>query len=258
VPELPDVEGFRRVLARHAGARIQKVVVHDRRVVRGTSARRFADALRGRRFRKPGRHGKWLIAPIDGRGVLLFHFGMTGSLSWHHVGEPTHRHDRVAFVHSTGELRYRDLRKLQGLRLALSDAQVRRVLGKLGPDALEVSRQAFDARVAGRRRLKAALMDQSVIAGLGNLLVDEICWRARVNPLRKGSDLSGEERRRMYVQMLRVLRASVRAARVPGYSSWLTGQRDKRDGACPRCRTKLARARINGRMTVWCPRCQPR
>lgn len=85
---------------------------------------------------------------------------------------------------------------------------------------------------------------------LGNLLIDEICWRARVNPMRNGSELSGEERERMYGQMRRVLRESVRVGYVPGRPSWITGQRDKRDGACPRCRTKLARARVNGRMTA--------
>jgi formamidopyrimidine-DNA glycosylase len=257
LPELPDVEGFRRVLARHAvGKPIRRVEVRDRGVLRGASAPQLARALRGRRFRRPERHGKWLIARTDGSAALLFHFGMTGSLWWRRAGEPEQPYDRIVFALGRGELRYKDLRKLHGVRFARGEATVERIVSQLGPDALGVSRSRFDQCLAGRGRLKARLADQSVIAGLGNLLIDEICWRARVNPLRKGSELSGEERKRMYAQMFRVLRASVRAARVPGYSSWLTGQRDKRDGACPRCRRKLARARVNGRMTVWCPRCQ--
>jgi formamidopyrimidine-DNA glycosylase len=257
LPELPDVEGFRRVLARHAvGKPIRRVEVRDRGVLRGASAPQLARALRGRRFRRPERHGKWLIARTSGRAALLFHFGMTGALWWRRAGEPEQAYDRIVFALGRGELRYKDLRKLHGVRLAHDEEAIERVVGGLGPDALKISRNKYDHCLAGRGRLKARLADQSVIAGLGNLLIDEICWRARVNPLRSGSGLSNDERRRMFTQMRRVLRDSVRAACVPGYPTWLTGQRDKRDGACPRCRRKLARARVNGRMTVWCPRCQ--
>jgi formamidopyrimidine-DNA glycosylase len=259
LPELPDVEGFRRVLAKHAvGKPIRRVEVRDRGALRGASAAQLARTLRGRHFRRPERHGKWLIARTDGKAVLLFHFGMTGSLWWRRAGQPEQSYDRIVFALGRGELRYKDLRKLHGVRFARDEAAVDSIVSRLGPDALGVSRSRFDQCLAGRGRLKARLADQSVIAGLGNLLIDEICWRARVNPLRKGSELSGDERKRMYGQMRRVLRDSVRVGYVPGRPSWITGQRDKRDAACPRCRTKLARARVNGRMTIWCPRCQPR
>jgi formamidopyrimidine-DNA glycosylase len=258
VPELPDVEGFRRVLARHAGKRIGKVVVKDAGVVRGTSARRFAQALQGRRFRKPSRHGKWLIAPTDGKAAVLFHFGMTGSLSWHRDGAPGRGDERVVFVLPKGELRYRDLRKLQGLRLASSDSEIGKVLEKLGPDALAISGKAFMEKLAGRRRLKAMLMDQTVVAGLGNLLVDEILWRARIQPARKSDRLKDRERKAIFREMRRVLRAAIPTGRVPPRRSWLTGRRDERNGVCPRCGTRLRRATVAGRTTVWCPRCQRR
>jgi formamidopyrimidine-DNA glycosylase len=259
LPELPDVEGFRRVLARRAvGKPIRRVEVRDRGVLRGASAMQLARALRGRRFRRPERHGKWLIARTDGRAALLFHFGMTGSLWWRRVGAPEQAYDRIVFALGRGELRYKDLRKLQGVRLARDEKVIEGVLGALGPDALGVSKSEFEKCLVGRGRLKARLADQSVIAGLGNLLIDEICWRARVNPLRAGSGLSSDERKRMFTQMRRVLRDSVRAACVPGYPTWLSGQRDKRDARCPRCGTRLARTRVNGRTTVWCPRCQRR
>jgi formamidopyrimidine-DNA glycosylase len=183
---------------------------------------------------------------------------MTGSLWWRRPGAPEQAYDRIVFRLGRGELRYKDLRKLQGVRLARDEKAVDGVLGVLGPDALDVSKSDFEKCLVGRGKLKARLADQSVIAGLGNLLIDEICWRARVNPLRTGAGLNGDERKRMYAQMRRVLRDSVRVGYVPGRPSWITGQRDKRDAACPRCRSKLARARVNGRMTVWCPRCQPR
>jgi formamidopyrimidine-DNA glycosylase len=259
MPELPDVEGFRRVLADHAnGERIERVRVRDAGVVRDTTPRRLDRAVRGHRFRPPRRHGKWLIAPTDGGPAVLLHFGMTGSLSWHGKEEPEHRHDRVVFELGGGELRYQDMRKLQGVRLADDDAAIERVLGGLGPDALDISRKRFDELVMGRRgRLKSALTDQSVLAGLGNLLADEICWQARIDPARAARDLGADERKRLYQAMRRVLRQSVRDERVPARGSWLTGVRDDPDATCPRCGARLARRRVNGRATVWCPACQP-
>jgi formamidopyrimidine-DNA glycosylase len=257
MPELPDVEGFRRVLAEHTGEPIKAVRVFDSGVLRGINARRLADTLRGRRFDEPRRHGKWLIAPLGGP-VLVLRFGMTGSLSWQAPDRPRHRHDRLVCSLAEGELRYRDMRKLQGVRLVDSEAQADRMLGDLGPDALDVSRERFGEVLAHRRgRLKSALTDQSVLAGLGNLLADEICWRGRISPLRAVKDLDDADRRTMYQSMRRVLHASIRAGRVPPRDSWLTGARDKPDATCPRCGAPLAGKRVSGRRTVWCPHCQP-
>jgi formamidopyrimidine-DNA glycosylase len=256
LPELPDVEGFRRVLARHTGGRIRRVLVRDEGVLRGTGARRFQRALRGRRFVRPERHGKWLIARTDGRAIVLFHFGMTGALFWRRAGAPAQRYDHIVFAIDSGELRYNDMRKLHGVWLLGDDEEVERRLRKLGPDALRVTREGFEAVLGRRGRLKSVLMDQSVIAGLGNLLVDEICWRARINPVRPAPRLAAAQRKRLYTQMHRVLRASIPTGRVPPRPSWLTGRRDKPDATCPRCGATLARARVTGRTTVWCPRCQ--
>ncbi|MFA1550436.1 Fpg/Nei family DNA glycosylase [Actinomadura chokoriensis] len=257
MPELPDVEGFRRVLAEHTGEPIVSVSVLDAGVLRGVTARRLSAALRGRRFEEPRRHGKWLLAPAGGP-VLLLHFGMTGSLSWHPADEPRHRHDRVVWGLRGGELRYRDMRKLQGVRL--TDAErAADVLEGLGPDALRVSRGELAGLLSHRRgRLKPTLTDQSVIAGLGNLLADEICWRARISPLRTAGDLDASELAALHRAMRRVLRDSVEAERVPPRDTWLTGARDDPEGACPRCGTPLSARRLSGRTTVWCPTCQPR
>lgn len=256
MPELPDVEGFRQVLAEHAGERIASVTVRDTGVLRGVGAKRLRETLRGRRFEEPRRHGKWLIAPVGGP-VLLLHFGMTGSLSWHSADRPRHAHDRVIWTLEDGELRYRDMRKLQGVRLAEDESEVERLLHELGPDALTVSRACFDALLAGRRgRLKAAMTDQSVIAGLGNLLADEICWRGRIDPLRAARDLDERDRRALYGAMRRVLRDAVKVGCVPPRDAWLTGARDEREGPCPRCGTPLSSGRVSGRRTVWCRHCQ--
>jgi formamidopyrimidine-DNA glycosylase len=258
VPELPDVECFRRILAEHAvNRRIDDVVVRDAQVLRGVSEKRLRDTLIGRRFAEPGRLGKWLLAPVaGGPETMVLHFGMTGSLHWDN-GE-RHPHDRVVFVFRDGELRYRDMRKLQGLRLAPDEAALNRLLADTGPDALEVSKAQLRDLLSGRRRqLKPLLTDQSVLSGLGNLLVDEILWRAKLNPHRPASRLDPAEIDTLHAKMRTVLRAAVKAGRVPPRPSWLTGRRDEPSGSCPRCGTTLRHGRVGGRGTVWCPQCQP-
>lgn len=257
MPELPDVEGFRRVLADHAvGRRIERVEVADSGVLRGVTASDFDAALRDQRFAEPGRHGKWLLAPTSGPTVLM-HFGLTGGLRWVDRGAPANRFDRVSFVTGEGELRFEDMRKLQGITLARDDDEVRRVIGPLGPDALSVRPAEFARLLADRRgAIKAVLIDQEIIAGLGNLLTDEILWRARINPRRPARDLSDTERRALHAQMSRVLRASVKASRIPPRRTWLTGVRDQPAPRCPRCGTALRREVIGGRTSLWCPECQ--
>jgi formamidopyrimidine-DNA glycosylase len=257
MPELPDVEGFRAVLADHGtGQRVERVEVADAGVLHDVSATKLERSLRGRRLSKPERHGKWLIARTDGP-VLLMHFGMTGQLHWAEKGQQRHPHDRVVFTLPDGEIRFRDLRKLQGITLAQRPDDVSRVLADLGPDALSVgSRDFATALGSGRKAVKAALLDQSVIAGLGNLLTDEVLWRACINPRRPVGQLAPDERERLHGQMRQVLREAIPARRVPAEPGWLTGSRDEDDAGCPRCGTTLAKERVGGRMTVWCPCCQ--
>jgi formamidopyrimidine-DNA glycosylase len=258
MPELPDVEGFRRVVAEHAeGRQVRRVEVLDEDVLHGVRARELDEALAGRRLGTPDRHGKWLLAHTDGPTVML-HFGMTGDLRWSRPGEARHRHDRVVFVTDGGELRYRDMRKLQGLRLAPDRGTVARELAELGPDATTVSRAGFDAMLEGRRgSVKSLLVDQSVIAGLGNLLSDEVLWQARLHPRTPCRDLSPEQRGRLYEGLRGVLRAAIPTGRVPPRRTWLTGVRDDPAAGCPRCGTPLRHTRTAGRGTVWCPHCQP-
>ncbi|MET9393565.1 DNA-formamidopyrimidine glycosylase family protein [Streptomyces sp. NPDC006624] len=259
MPELPDVEGFRRVLESCARGRvIRRVDVRDPGVLHGVDARGLRDALEGRRFGTPERRGKWLLARTGGP-TLALHFGMTGRLVCGRADDAVEPHDRVLFTLGAGrQLRFRDQRKLQGLWLVHDESGLDRLLRKQGPDALSVDRAEFEAVLSSRRgRLKGALTDQSVVAGLGNLLADEILWRARLRPDRSARDLGEAERRRLYREMRGTLRSSVTAGCVPPRDSWLTGHRDDREPRCPRCGTGLRRSRMAGRGTVWCPRCQP-
>lgn len=258
MPELPDVEAFREIaVSCAAGRRIERVEVYDTGVLHGVSGRGLRRDLEGRTFAEPQRHGKWLLARTDGPTVLL-HFGMTGQLICSGPDDPLHDHDRVVFA-LTGDrqLRYRDQRKLKGLWL-LDDPGVTRMLHGQGPDATEMTRADFEALLSGRRgSVKPVLLDQSALAGLGNLLADEILWRSRLHPARKARGLTREEQGRLYTAMRRTLRSAIRAGRVPPRDTWLTGHRDTAGAPCPRCGEPLRRGRIGGRGTVWCPRCQP-
>ncbi|MET9964778.1 DNA-formamidopyrimidine glycosylase family protein [Streptomyces sp. NPDC006356] len=258
MPELPDVEGFRKVLRSCAQGRVvRRVEVRDAGVLHGVSARGLRDALEGRRITGTQRHGKWLLARTGGP-TLVLHFGMTGLLLCAHPDDAPEPHDRVLFTLARDrQLRYRDQRKLQGLWLAHDDSDVVRLLAHQGPDALTVDRAEFETALAAHRgRVKAVLIDQSVLAGLGNLLADEILWRARLRPATPANALTEPERRRLYTQMRRTLRPAVTAGRVPPRPTWLTGHRDSPDPHCPRCGAGLRRSRVGGRTTVWCPGCQ--
>lgn len=259
MPELPDVEGFRDALAPTLpGRRITDVEVLDAGVLRNSTARAFAEWVTGCRFEMPCRRGKWLLLPTDGP-TLLVHSGMTGRPYYAARSDLHDRFERLRLVLDRGEFRFDDLRKLRGVWVAADEATIGRILGDLGPDALGVGSEQFAAALNGTRRvLKTALTDQTVIAGLGNLLADEICWQAYINPLRNCRDLDDDDVRRLHATMRRVLRTSVRHARVPGLRGWLTRVRDHPDAACPRCGAPLERARNAGRTTLWCPEEQPR
>jgi len=259
MPELPDVEGFRRVAEHAAGQQLTDIEVHDSQVLRGIRPQQFRKSLRGAEFGEPWRRGKWLLLPTAAEfPQVALHFGMTGSLLWCARDAEPHKHDRVVFGFADGQLRYRDMRKLTGLHLVRGRAELDELLGELGPDALDASAADYRARLAGSRRsVKSALMDQEVLAGLGNLTVDETLWRARIHPARTTAELSEHEMSRIARRAHTVLRESAKVARVPDRPSWLTGHRDEPDPHCPRCGSALSRGKIAGRTTYHCPRCQP-
>ena len=257
MPELPEVEHDRRVLAEQAAGRlIERTVTTDPGILRNASPTALDRALRGHRFEEPERHGKWLLAWTTGPAVLI-HFGMTGDLIPADGREGRHRHDRVIFELDRGELRYRNMRKLGGVWLAHDREEAAAILGPLGPDALTLDRRGFRALLARRRgRVKAALMDQRLLAGIGNLLADEALWRAGLHPARRIEDLGPEERDRLFDAIRAVLRTSVeRFDHLP--SGWLIHVRGRPEAACPRCGTPLGRTVVGGRTTYFCPYHQP-
>lgn len=258
MPELADVEGFRRVIAEHVvGRPVRGVAVPDAELLEGTTPQGLGRALRGRALVEPRRHGKWLLAPTDGGATLLFHFRMTGQLVWDEDTD-RHRHDRIVLAFDGGELRYREQRRLGRVWLLRGDDELSEVTGPLGPDALEVDRDQLGELLAGRRAmLKTALMDQRHIAGLGNELSDEILWRAGLAPRRRTDELAADDVDRLHQSLREVLRDSVDVGRIPEEPGWLETERGADDPRCPRCGIGLQRETVAGRTSYWCPACQP-
>ena len=257
MPELADVEHFKRFFSRHAAGKKVAGVWVDPTILRNATPEALEAVLRRHRFEEPDRLGKWLICPTDGP-VLLLHFGMTGDLVWSEHELTRHPHDRLILEFAGGgELRYRNMRKFGGVAVARRQEDIARLTGPLGPDALDVGREEFHELLSRRRgSVKAALMDQKLIAGLGNLLCDEIAWRAGVRPATPLARLGARRRDCLYDSMTAVLRESIPRGRIPPDPGWLTGARDERPGSCPRCGGRLKRATIAGRTTCWCPSCQ--
>jgi len=257
MPELADIEGMRRTLSTQLPGRlITEIEVLDAAILRNCDSVHFVRATIGLRFSEPARRGKWLLLPTDGPSLLV-HCGMTGRAYAVDTPPVARPDDRLVIQLDKGQLRYADRRKLRGIWLATDADAVDDIIGPLGPDALGMTyRELTNVMQYSSRRLKVLLMDQRVIAGLGNTMTDEILWQARLNPERQASSLTVAERRRLLQTMQRSLRTAVQQGHIPRASDWLTGVRDEPDPGCPRCTTPLIHGRSHGRRTIWCPHCQ--
>ena len=185
--------------------------------------------------------GKQLLIETDGP-VLGLHLGMSGSL-WFEA-DPALRFKRFALAFTDGTtMVLRDPRRLG--RVTLDPAR-----GRLGPDAMQVSLERFRDLV-GRSRapVKARLLNQQALAGVGNLLADEALWRAGIDPRRRGVDLDPEE----LARLRRAVRAAIRGALRAGGTGRSAFARARGRGVCPRDGSELSTARVGGRTTRWCP-----
>jgi formamidopyrimidine-DNA glycosylase len=255
VPELPEVERARALVeARALGRRIAEVDDSDTWVCRPHAPGEIADAIVGRTLTAALRRGKSMWCETDGgEGPDLgIHLGMAGRIVVDDlaagdrlVGPDGAQWDRFTIrFEDGGLLALRDKRRLGRVRLQPD-------LTGVGPDAALVGREAFRARVGrGTAPLKARIMDQAVIAGVGNLLADEALWQARLSPLRPAGSLSTEELDRLRVAIRAAVRSAVRLGGV--HTGRLIPHRE-RGGRCPRDGAELERATVGGRTTYWCP-----
>ena len=264
MPELPEVETVVRSLTPLVvGRRIQSAVFTQQRVLIGdpkTSAR----LLSGRRIEAIERYGKFIVFRLVPEAFLVVHLGMTGKLLW--KAEPA-KHTHAVFTLNGGNLLYNDSRQFG--RLQCSATLPERV-AKLGPDALSVSFEEFAARLRARQsRMKALLLNQSFIRGLGNIYADEALFRAGIHPLAIGSRLRKDRARKLYDAIREVLTEAVerRGSSISDYvdsegnrGSFQTLHRvyQRTGEPCVVCGSPIKRTLVAQRGTHFCAKCQKR
>ena len=275
MPELPEVETVAQGLRRRAlGRRISEVEVCHPGLIKG-APEEFIHRVTGRTIGAVRRKGKVIVielASIAGEPqFLMIRLGMTGQVTLEPRESPREPHTHVVMPLDKGreELRFCDTRRFGSLRV-LRREEIEATLGTLGPDAREITEDEFFRSMRGRRgALKSWLMNQQILAGLGNIYADEALFAARLHPLVQAGHVSREAAHRLYRAVRRVLDRAVNLQGTsfrdyvdiegkPG-SFAIRLKVYQRDGEpCRRCRTPIRRLVIAGRSSHFCPRCQPR
>ncbi len=274
MPELPEVETVVRDLqaAGLAGRTVRATEVFWNRTIASPSVRAFRQTLPGTKITGIARRAKYILIRLDSGSTLLIHLRMSGRLELGGDSDDRHPHVRIVLRLDDGhELRFIDQRKFG--RWWLTDAP-ENVLGRLGPEPLstDFTPAAWRAAVSPHRRmLKPMLLDQHVIAGLGNIYVDEALWEAGLHPKRLSHELTPQESAALYRSVRKVLRRGIRSmgtslgnTEANFYS--VSGRRGRnQDGLrvfrrtgepCPRCGTPVARILVAQRSSHFCPACQ--
>lgn len=296
MPELPEVETIRRGLEpKVVGRRIVQATVRLKKQVRGMGAPAFERAIKGRKILRARRRAKFLLFDLEGAKTLLIHLGMSGQVSfWDHrkpdenrftVSPLTglqravtqhapdkHTHALFTFDQAGGDrMQYRDIRQFGYLRLLETDAidklpSIRR-LG-LEPLGAGFTWDAFSTALRGRRgMLKALLLNQSAIVGLGNIYADEACFASRLNPRQDVSRLKEAQLRDLFKAIPAVLKQALgnggtslmdyrRADGTHGLNQGSLAAYGRAGQACLRCGTTLKKTQVSQRTTVYCPHCQ--
>jgi formamidopyrimidine-DNA glycosylase len=248
VPEILEVEMYRALAEGHGLARrIAAVRANDPWYLKNEG-----ESLVGHSFVRARRHGKLLLLDLDDDGVLGLRFGMTGTLSIDGAAPidrllyspPASGYDRWGVdFDDGGQLRISDPRRLGGVMFDPDEA-------RLGPDALTITVDELAAALRGSAPLKTRLLDQSRVAGIGNLLADEVLWRAGLAPGRLAGSLSAEEVARLHADLGRTL--AELAERGGSHTGDLMAERHQ-GGHCPKDGTALLVTTIGGRTSWWCP-----
>ncbi|HML93960.1 MAG TPA: DNA-formamidopyrimidine glycosylase family protein [Thermodesulfobacteriota bacterium] len=258
MPELPDVEAIRNYVdATSLDKKIARVEVKSRRMLT-VSGQKFRSRLKGTTLKSTSRRGKHLFVKTDKDLWITMHFGMTGDLKFVEDGSEEVAHGQVNIFFDGGQkLSYTSLRKLGRIGLTEDiDAYIKRK--KLGPDADSISFGEFsDIVQKGKGGIKALLMNQKLVSGIGNIYSDEMLFQAGIHPESAASALGKADVRKLYDKMRRIFRTTIkRGADSDKYpSSYLLKSR-RQGEECPGCSGKVKRETIAGRSSYFCPGCQ--
>jgi formamidopyrimidine-DNA glycosylase len=261
MPELPEVETVTRSIAGLKGRRFAGVEFRSRRILRGAAPERVAARLEGRRIGSIRRYGKFIVLALDA-GYLTIHLGMTGRLL---LGGAPGKHTHAIFTFDRGKLMYDDSRQFGCIEF--SEEFPARV-ARLGPEPLEVEFEEFAARLKNHKtRIKALLLNQAFVRGVGNIYADEALFRAGIHPMAVASRLRGARVRRLFDGMVDVLTEAI-AAGGSSISDYIDAEGRKgffqfshrvyqRTGEpCVKCGTNIRRVLVAQRSSHFCPKCQ--
>lgn len=264
MPELPEVETVARSIAPLVGRRIASAEFRCLRILRGADPDHLAAALTGRRISGVKRYGKFLVLTLRGAGFLTIHLGMTGKLL---LGGPTGKHTHAILTLDRGSLLFDDSRQFGCIEYS---EQFPARVARLGPEPLEVSAEDFIAGLKGRRTsIKALLLNQSFVRGIGNIYADEALFRARIHPQTIAARLRSDRARKLHASVREVLAEAIDAGG-SSISDYVDAQGRKgffqfhhrvyqRTGeACVVCGAKIRRVAVAQRSSHFCPRCQKR
>ncbi len=272
MPELPEVETVVSDLrGQITGRSFQEAHILWLRTLAAPGETALEERLAGRRVIDVGRRGKYILIHLDDGQALIVHLRMTGSLAVVPVDSPllADKHLRAWFGFADGEaLTFTDSRKFGRIWLV---REVEEVTGKLGPEPLawDLAPDTFAARIRKRKvAIKALLLDQTAVAGVGNIYADESLFRAGIHPLRKASTLTEDELGRLYARLREVLHEAIdergtllRDYRTPygedGYFQNHLRVYGRYRKPCPACGAAIERIRVTQRSTHFCPQCQP-
>ena len=265
MPELPEVETVARSIAPLVGRRIVAAEFRGLRVLRGGDPDQMAASLKGRRISGVRRYGKFILVSLHGGGYLVIHLGMTGRLLL--GGAPGKHTHAILTLDRGGVLLYDDSRQFGCLRYSREFPER---ITRLGPEPLEVPLEEFAGSLRRRKtRIKALLLNQDFLRGLGNIYADEALFRAGIHPLAVAGRVRGERARRLHQAITAVLTEAI-AAGGSSISDYVDAQGRKgffqfshrvyqRTGeACVTCGAKIRRVLVAQRSSHFCPRCQKR
>ena len=261
MPELPEVETrlqyFRRTVLGHC---IDRVIITAPNMIKNPTARSFARRLRERCFVDASRRGKYLIIVLDDGRKLILHFGMGGDLAYYKSPRERPDYTRIEFIFTNGwRMAFTCPRKICRVMLVDETEHVP-ALREMGPEPLSIafSLAFFDRLIdeRPRRQIKSLLLDQKMIAGVGNIYADEILFEAGVRPDRRGESLDEEDIKRIHRATRRVLKRSIQKAGDEEFPSDFLVSREARGAVCRVCDQPIQKKRIGGRTAHFCSHCQ--
>jgi formamidopyrimidine-DNA glycosylase len=264
MPELPEVETVARSITPLVGRQIVNAEFRNLRVLRGGDPQHMASQLQGRRIQGVERYGKYILILLEDGGYLIVHLGMTGRLL---LGGPCGKHTHVILTLDRGILLYDDSRQFGRV---LYSAKFPERIGKLGPEPLEVPFEEFASALKRRKsRIKALLLNQSFLRGIGNIYADESLFRAGVHPLAMASRLRRERARRLYDSIIAVLQEAISAGGSSisdyvdaegraGFFQFSHRVYQRTGEPCVACGALIRRTLVAQRSSHFCPVCQKR